>query len=711
MAILGEIQKKSGVLIGIIALALFAFVIQGLIKNSSSLGKGSVNIIGEVDGRKIARTDFQKRVALLQKQNRNMSQMQAVKTVWDQMVNEAVLNNQYDKLGIKVGQDRLRELIINNPSIKQAFTNQQGVFDDNALADYIDNVYKNKNKNPELFAQWKNFENSLIESEKKKIYLDLIKAAVNPTLKEGEWLYHYETDAVDFKYAAVSYSSIPDSLVKVTKDDIQAYINKHKDEFKADESRDIEYVFIPLEPSAKDKQKIINELKALINDKEVYDKEAPDHKKIEKGFKNTDDAEAFANKYSDIKQQARYFFKNQLTKTYADTLIKLNTGDIFGPYEIKKQVYLSKVTDTKMIPDSAKAAHILIAYKGAMRANPAITRDKETAKKKADSILNIVKRNPAKFADYAKKLSDGPTKTKGGDLGWFTYGQMVPEFNDFIFTGKKGQIGLVETPFGFHIIKINDLTQPEKAIKMVSIVRNVEPSQETENETFAKAAQFASEALDTKDFNALAKEKGFEAKPVRKIGRFEDRLPGIGQNRDVVRWLYKSDRKISDVAKFDTEKGHIIAYVTNIREEGIMTPEEASVIVKPKLIKEKKAELIKAKFKGNTLEEMAKNADAKVGVATGVTLNNPTIPGFGREPVVVAKAFALEPDKVSKPIDGNRAVYVIKTIKITKASDIKNYASYVEKIRKQRIAGINTDVEKALKKKADIEDNRANLYQ
>ena len=711
MAILGEIQKKSGVLIGIIALALFAFVIQGLIKNSSSLGKGNVNIIGEVDGRKIVRSDFQKRVALLQKQNPRISQMQAVKSVWNQMVNEAVLNNQYDQLGIKVGQDRLRELIVNNPSIKQVFTNQQGVFDDNALADYIDNVYKNKNKNPELFAQWKNFENSLIEAEKQKIYMDMLKAAVNPTIKEGEWLYHFENDAVDFKYAAVPYRSIPDSLVKVTKSDIQAYINKHKDEYKSDESRDIEYVFIPLKPSAKDKQKIIDELKLLINDKEVYDKEAPDHKKIEKGFKNTDDAEAFANNYSDVKQQARYYFKNQLPKDYADTLIKLNKGDIFGPYEMKNQVYLSKILDTKMIPDSAKASHILIAYKGAMRANPAITRDKETAKKKADSILNIVKRNPAKFADYAKKLSDGPTKTKGGDLGWFTYGQMVPEFNDFVFTGKKGQIGLVETPIGFHIIKINDLTQPEKAVKMVSIIRNVEPSQETENETFAKAAQFASEALDTKDFEALAKEKGYEAKPVKKIGRFEDRLPGIGLNRDVVRWLYKSDRKVGNVTKFDTDKGHIIVYVSGIREEGLMTPEEASILVKPKLIKEKKAELIKAKFKGNTLEEMAKNADAKVGVATGVTLNNPTIPGFGREPVVVARAFALEPDKVSEPIAGNRAVYVIKTIKVTKAPDIKNYVPYAEKLRKQRIANINRDVVKALKEKADIEDNRALLYQ
>ena len=711
MAILGEIQKKSGVLIGIIALALFAFVIQGLIKNSSSLGKGNVNVIGEVDGRKIARTDFQKRVALVQKQNRNMSQMQAVKAVWDQMVNEAVLNNQYDKLGIKVGQDRLRDLIINNPTIKQAFTNQQGVFDDNRLSDYIDQIYQNKNSNPELFAQWKNFENALIESEKKKIYMDMLKAAINPTLKEGEWLYHYENDVVDFKYAAVPYRTIPDSLVKVTKDDIQAYINKHKDEFKADESRDIKYVFIPLKPSAKDKQKVIDELKALINDKEVYDKDAPDHKKMETGFKNTDDAETFANKYSDIKQKAHYAFKNQLFRKYADTLTKLNKGDIFGPYEVKEYIYLSKVIDTKIIPDSAKAAHILIAYKGAMRANPAITRDKETAKKKADSILKVVKRNPLKFAEYAKKLSDGPTKTKGGDLGWFTYGRMVPKFNDFIFNGKKGKIGLVETPFGFHIIKINDLTKPKKAIKLVSIARKIEPSHETENETFAKAAQFASEALGTDKFYTLAKQKGYEAKPVKKIGRFEDHIPGIGQNRDLVRWLYKSDRKIGDVAKFDTEKGHIIAYVSGIREEGIMTPEEASYLIKPKLIKEKKAELIKAKFKGTTLEEMAKNANAKVGTATGVSLKNPYIPGFGKEPVVVARAFVLQPGKVSKPINGNKAVYIIETIKITKAADIKNYVPYVEKIRKERIASISTDVEKALKEKADIEDNRANIYQ
>jgi len=711
MAILGQIQRRSSVLIMIIALALFAFIIQGLIKNSSSLGKGNVNVIAEVDGRKIARTDFQKRVALLQKQNPRITNMQAMKSVWNQVINEAVLENQYDKLGIKVGQDRIHDLLVNNPSIKQAFTNKQGVFDENALADYIDNIYKNKKSNPELFAQWKNFENSLITSEKQKIYMDMLKAGINPTIKEGEWLYHFENDAVDFKYAAVPYRTIPDSIVKVTKEDISNYVKKHPDQYKVEENRSIKYVLIPLKPSVKDKEKIKNDLKDLINDKEVFDAKAANQKRIEKGFKNVEDAEAFANAHSDIKQQARFYFKNQLPKQYADTLMNLNKGDVFGPYTVNDQVYLTKILDTKKIPDSAKAAHILIAYKGALRANPAISRSKEDAKKKADSILKVVKRNPGKFADYAKKLSDGPTKTKGGDLGWFTYGRMVPEFNDFIFNGKKGQIGLVETPFGFHIIKINDLTQPEKAVKMVSIVRNVEPSEETGNETFAKAAQFASEAIDAKDFDALAKEKGYEAKPLLKIGRYEDNLPGIGNQREIVRWLYKPDRQIGDVNKFDLENGHVIVYVSAIQDKGLMSPEEASPLVKPILLKEKKAALIKEKFKGSTFEEMAKNADAKVGTAKGVTLKNPMIPGFGKEPKVVAKAFVLQPKEVSDPIDGNRAVYVIETLKIDRAPDIKNYIPYVEKLKKEKLAGLQRDVIKALKEKAEIEDNRANIYQ
>jgi len=711
MAILGQIQRRSSVLIMIIALALFAFIIQGLIKNSSSLGKGNVNMIAEIDGHKIGRNDFQKKVALVQKQNRNISNMQAMQSVWDRVVKETVLNNQYDKLGINVGEDRIRQLIIDNPSIKQAFTNKQGVFDENALSDYIDQVYKSKKSNPELYAQWKNFENSLLESEKEKIYTDMLKAAVNPTIDEGKWLYHYENDAVDFKYAAVPYRTIPDSLVKVTKADISAYIEQHKDAYQADESRSLEYVFIPLQPSAKDKQKIEADLKDLINDREVYDKDAPDHKKIEKGFKNIKDTEAFANEHSDVKQKARYFFKSQMPKQYADSLINLNTGDIFGPYELNNRVYLSKAVATKMIPDSAKAAHILIAYKGALRANPSISISKDAARKKADSILRLVKRNPSKFADYAKKLSDGPTKVKGGDLGWFTYGQMVPKFNDFVFKGKKGQIGIVETPFGFHVIKIEDLTKPEKAVKLVSIIRNVEPSNETENQTFAKAAQFASEALNTKDFKALAKEKGYEAKPVMKIGRYEDNLPGIGKNRDVVRWLYNKDRSVGDVTKFDTENGHIIVYVTGLRDKGLMSPEEASPLVRPILLKKKKAEIIKAKFKGNTLEEMAKNAQAKLGKATGVTLKNPMIPGFGREAVVVAKAFVLPPHKVSKPIEGKVAVFAIETLKIDKAPDIKNYIPYVEKIRKERQANIDRDVVNALKEKADIDDNRAVIYQ
>jgi len=711
MAILGQIQRRSSVLIMIIALALFAFIIQGLIKNSSSLGKGNINVIAEVDGKKIPRSEFQNRVALLQKQNKRISNMQAVNMTWDKMIKEAVLNNEFEKLGIDVPQDRIHELVTQNPSIKKAFTNQQGVFDENALNDYIDQIYKAQKSNSDLYDQWKNFENSLLETEKEKIYTNLIKAAINPTINEGKWFYHYENDAVDFRYAAVPYATVPDSLINVSKDEIKAYIEKHKDQFEAPESRDIEYVFIPLKASKKDEERVFSELKSLIEDKEEYDANATDKKKIVKGFKNTDNPEEFAQQHSDFKQQARYYFKNQLPKPYADSIINLKAGDIFGPYKLKNQAYLTKILETKKIPDSANAAHILIAYKGAVRANPAVNRTKEEAQKKADSILKIVKRNPKKFADYAKEFSDGPTKTKGGDLGWFTYGQMVPAFNDFVFEGKKGQIGLVETPFGFHIIKINDLTEPKQAVKAISIIRTIEPSQETENEVFAEASQFASEATESKNFEKLAQEKGYQVKPVMKIGRFEDNLPGLGQSREIVRWAYKKDRKIGDVNKFDTEKGHVIVILTAKKDKGLMSIEEASLKVKPLLIKQKKGEIIINDIKGKTIDEIIKNPKAKVGVAKGVTLKNPVIPGFGKEPKVVAKAFVLEIGKESDPIEGHRAVYVIATQRINKAEDIKNYVPYVEKLKKEEEQKLSARIVQALKEKAKIEDNRANIYQ
>ena len=709
MAILGQIQRRSGVLIGIIALALFAFVIQGLIKNSSKIGTGNSSVIAEVGDKSIPTREFQQRVALLQKQNPRLSNMQAMKAVWDQVIKEAVLNNQYEKLGIKVGKDRLRELIVNNPSIKQAFTNQQGIFDENALLDYIENIEKSQKSNPDAYLGWKRFENNLIEAEKEKIYMDLVKASINPTLKEGEWLYHFENDAVDFRYAAVPYNTVPDSLVNVSKSDIEAYIKSHPDQYKMEESRDMEYVFIPIKPSTDDFKTIENDLKNLIQDREVFDK-ATKQTIVKKGFKNTDKPEDFVAEHSDVNVPARFYFKNELPKEFADTLIQMNAGDVFGPYKVGEQVYLSKVLETKKIPDSAKASHILIAYKGALRANPDVNRTEEQAKKMADSLLKVVKRNPAKFADIAKKYSDGPTKTKGGDLGWFTYGRMVPEFNDFVFNGKKGKIGVVKTNFGYHVIKINELTAPEKAVKMISIIKNVEPTEKTENKIFGDVSKMTSEAMQADDFDKFFKEKGYTPKPVRKIGRFEDNIPGLGINRPVIKWLYEKDRKIGDINKFDLNKGYVIVKLTGKHNKGLMSPEEASALIKPILIKEKKAEIIKKKMTGGTLEEIAKNAKAKLGTATGVTLKNPIIPGFGREPKVVAIAFVLEPKTISSPIDGNRAVYVVQTLKVIKAEDIKNYIPYVEQLKKQREAGINNKVTKALKKANEIEDKRNLIY-
>jgi len=711
MAILGQIQKRSGFLIMIIALALFAFVIQGLIKNAGSIGKGSRDSIAEVGGRKVSSKDFQKRVAIMQKNGGNrVSSMQAVKSVWNQVIKEAVLGNQFDELGIQVGADRLRELVLNDPNIKRSFTNQQGVFDENALLDYMQRIEDGKNSNPEAYEAWKNYERGLEESEKERIYFDMIKAGLVPSLKEGEWKYHFENDNVDFKYMAVPYTSIADSTVSVSKDEISAYVEKHKDLYEMKEGRDIEYVMIPLKPSEEDKNAIINDLKKLVEDKEVFD-EKTKAKKTKQGFRNTKNAEEFVNKYSDEKRPPAYYFEKDLKNVgITKSIDSLSKGDIIGPYVSNDRIFLSKVLETKKVADSAKASHILIAYKGALRANPGISRTKEEAKKTADSLLRVVKANAAKFADYAKKMSDGPTKTKGGDLGWFTYGRMVPKFNDFIFNNRKGSIGMVETDFGYHIIKIFDKTNPEKTVKLATIVRNVEPSTKTENTIFANAVKFAEKALKADDFKKLAQENSYEVKPVRKLGRYDDQIPGLGVQREFIRWAYKKDTEVGDVSKFDLDNGYAVVRLVKKYDKGLMPAEEASRLVKPILLRQKKAELIKKKILGKNLDEMAKNSGGKIGVATGVTLANPTIPGYGREQKVVGKAFMLEADKLSEPVEGNVAVYVIKTTEVKKAADVKNYLPYVEKIKKEQQVRLNTKVIEALKKKNEIKDKRNLFY-
>ncbi len=712
MAILGKIQRSSGALILVIGLAMFAFIIMDLLKNSSTLFRPSTEYVGKVNGEKILTTEFNERVKALQDQyGPNVSPAQVRKQVWESFVNEKLMENQYHKSGITVPVDRIYDRMKNDPGIRRMFTNQQGIFDENAFMNYLDEINAAKDINNPDYKAWKNYQDNLKKAEAQRIYASLIKGAINPTIKEGAWEYHKENDKVTFDFVVAPYSIIPDTSITITENDVKEYISKHPDMYKVKESKDIAYVKFEYKPSESDYAATKRQLEELLKDREVFDEEK-NAKVIEKGFASIgpDQVEEFIKKHSDKVTPVRWILADALPLNIKDTILKLPKDSVYGPVRSPGRFIVYKVVDKKTaVPKKAKASHILISYKGALRSTSELT--EEQAKQKADSILNIVKRNPGKFAELAEKFSNDPgSARKGGDLGEFSFGTMVDEFNDFVFSGKKGDIGLVKTPFGYHIIKIDDLSdEKESAVKLAELIREVEPSEATIDSIYTVAIQYYTAAKKAGDLDKVEEDKFVKPMPIKKIRRFETNLPGLGDQPAIVSWLYNKKTKIGDIKRFEVNDGEVIVQVTGETPEGLMPVSEAMVLVKPILLKKKKYEILKEKMKGQTLDEIAKNCGGQKGKAENLSLSSPLIPSLGKEPKVVAVAFITPQGKISKPIEGNYGAYVVKPLEVKRAADIENYYNYIVRLEQKEEAGLINKIMEALKKQADVEDNRAVL--
>src|SRR5690606_3639475 len=239
----------------------------------------------------------------------------------------------------------------------------------------------------------------------------------------------------------------------------------------------------------------------------------------------------------------------ELPATVADTLINLNQGDIYGPYKVDNSFYISKVLETKKMADSVESKHILIRYVGTMRAPETVTKTKEEAKKLADSILGVVKKDKTKFAALATEFSEDSSKDNGGDLGNSTPGRMVPPFDTFIFNNPTGTLGLVETDFGFHVVEVGKQSAAKPAVKLATVVKIVEPSDKTTNQVFSDASKFEV-TVNSGNFSELAKVQNLEVKLVNKLGNLDSNLPGIGENRPIVNWAFNKDTKIVDTKRF-----------------------------------------------------------------------------------------------------------------------------------------------------------------
>ncbi|UZO81445.1 peptidylprolyl isomerase [Aquimarina sp. ERC-38] len=699
MAVLNKIRQRSVFLIVIIALALFSFVLADLIRNGGAISQKSQNTIATINGKEIDRTDFAKKVEQASRNfGPNGSNMQAVNYVWDQQIKEAVYDEQFEELGIRVGANQVNNLLEESLANNPTFQNEEGGFDRAKMQEYVANI---RETSPQQYQAWQDYKISLGKQALEDTYLTMVKAGVGATLKEGELAYKMENDGVDIKYVQLPYSSIADSTVTVSENEIQSYIDQHKDQYKTEATRNLRYVFFEEKASPEDEEAIKASVQNLLNGdtKTTGLKDLPE-----------DEVADFINLNSSTPFNDTFVFKKELPTVVADTLYSLSVGGVYGPYKDGDSYKVSKIVAQKQLPDSLKARHILISWKGLRTANGDTTRTKEQAKQLADSLLTVVKRDKSKFATFAAEYSaDSSNKDKGGDLGYFAPGRMVPAFNDYLLENNVGSMGVVETDFGYHIIKVEDKKNLQKAVKVATVSQKIESSEETNDQIFTETTKFQIATKDG-DFEEKAKEQNYTVRPVNKLEELADNIPGLGAQRSIVQWAFKEDTKVGDVKRFETKDGYAVVQVTSKAAKGTQTAKDAQALVKPILIKKKKAEMLKEKISGSSLEDIASKNGQTVKTASKLNLKNPTISGAGREPNVIGVASNLEKGKVSKPITGENGVYVIEVTGKTPGSGLDSYNSYANQESKTRQNAVNSRVFSALKDAADIEDKRANFY-
>ena len=707
MALINTIREKSGWAVGTVAIGMLLFIVGGdLVGGKNRLFGGNDQAVGEVAGQKVDIADYN--IALEQAKQAFVAQQQRQPDeqalgylrdqAWNQTIYRLAFKPEWEKLGLTVSDDELVDMVQGDnisPGIKQAFTDQKtGQFDRARLIEYLKNLDKLP---PENQAAWRNFEANLPAERLANKYNALLKNSVYVTSAEAKRFDSFQNTKQTVKYLFVPYGSISDSAVKVTDAQLQAYLDKNQGKYKVEDGRSVEYISIPVVASKEDSATVKTSMAELATTFAA----AP----VDSLFVSANSEQPYNKALrspADLPEQLR-------------KQLPLAVGKIYGPYAENGTYSLYKVSATGVGKQAAaRASHILIKAEGTTPEAKAV------AKAKAQDILNKIKAG-ADFGAMARQFGTDGTKDQGGDLGWFGQGRMVPEFEKAIFgaSGTGLLPGVVETSFGYHVIKVTAVPT-KQTYQVAEVKKTITPGDATREVAYAKAQELKGQATDLESFRKLTtKDKTLvkqEAKNLDRAARAVNNLPNA---RDLVRWAFGfnqtgAETKVGDVSEvYEMGDQYVIAALTDQRAKGTATVAglrpELSALVR----NEGKAQQIMAKLpKTGTLEEMAAKygPTAQVATAEGLVLGQGSIPNVGFEPVAVGRAFALKPGQKSAAIQGEQGVLVVEPVSTTPAAAAADLKAVRTQIAQQRAQAQDGKVYEAIKAHANVKDNRTKFF-
>ncbi len=539
------------------------------------------------------------------------------------------------------------------------------------------------------------------EQELSKKYQAMVAGAIYVPHWLAEKTNADNNSIANISYVTVPYTSITDTTIKASDDEIEAYVKKHPKEYEQkEETRGISYVKFDASPSKPDSDAVRNELNGLKPQLVAA----------------TDTRSFISTKGSDMAYDSGYIIKSALKQPYTDTLTHLAVGQTFGPYIDKQDFVIAKMVGIRTIPDSAKCRHILI--KTEVKGKPVL--DDSTAKKRIDSIANAIAHGADFNAMVLKYSDDEGSKTKGGEYT-FPYSQfntISKEFAETIFYGKKGDKKTVHVSndqyAGYHYIEVLDQKNIQPAFNIAYLAKPIVSSSETISTASSTADQFAAIARTPDLFKATAAKQKLTILNTPQIKQNDFSAGALGENRQLIRWIY--DHKVGEVSDpYPAQNGsmYVVAIITAVHKEGLDDAETARPMVENLLIDQKKAQrIIGQKIKGNTLDAIAQAAGVTVKKADSLYFQRPFIPGVGNEPKVAGAAFNKNiQGKISAPIAGNTGVFVLQGNGVSASATM---GGGVDALRKQLASQMKSQlgygVMSALKDAADITDNRSAFY-
>jgi parvulin-like peptidyl-prolyl isomerase len=605
---------------------------------------------------------------------------------WDNLVMQKILKGELSRLGIRVTDEEIVEMITGpNPApfIAQQFALEDGSIDRVALQQAIEA--------PENAQIWVNIENQLREQVAMEKLNRYISNAVKVSDVEVNSEFVNQNSTANARFVRFPYSEISDSMVTVTDSDLRAYVNKNADRYKQEKSYRFKYATFSKQATAEDSARIYTEIENLREQFRV----------------STNDSLFIIDNLSTAPFNSTFRARNQVQEEY-DVLFSMQNGDVSQVIQSVGKVTLLKRIDSRSGERMSRISLIQIPFDDQNK--------NEIANRALELALQL--RGGADFSQIAMVNSVDPSaNSTGGDIGFVKNADRPTALSEAVASSAINAIvGPTEHEGSFYIQKVTARESME--VKFVEMSLNVEADPLGTIDRQARAAD---------DFSFYAREDGFEPEATRRTLVLQEAyategnpfISGLGQSRVVMNYLMRA--KVGDISDaIDMDSQFIVMELTEIIPAGTRPMDDIRTQIETLVRNEKRKEMMLARVKeqitGQTgLDAIASATTRNVSTANDLSLSVYTLPGAGREPLIVGAVFALAPNTLSAPLAGESAVYLVEVLNRSIADPAtmpdEERTAIRTRLEQTRSATFQQSWIEELKNKATIEDFRTRVLQ